>query len=150
MPLRQTELIDRDSRLYHREPRVYWRCPRRSLRTCIASRRLKTIAELSQDQPVVHAAQRGRCLKTLFSSKALSEGVWALLGKPCGSKSNEVGQSQDGEVWDSDGLELLESLRLRLAFCGHPTQEAPVQFPQLLRSPKNRTSLEIRAGLHIK
>lgn len=87
VPLRQTELVDRDSRLYHREPRVCWRCPRRSLRTCIASRRLKTIAELSQDQPVVHAAQRGRCLKTLFSSKALSEGVWALLGKPCGSKS---------------------------------------------------------------
>lgn len=102
VPLWQTELSDRDSSLYHREPRIYWRCPRRSLRTYIASRRLKTIAELSQDQPVVHTAQRGRCLKTLVSSKALSEGFWALLGKPCGSKSNEVGQSRDGEVWDSE------------------------------------------------
>ena len=34
--------------------------------------------------------------------KALSEGFWALLGKPCGSKSKEVGQSQDGEVQDSE------------------------------------------------
>lgn len=58
-----------DSSLYHREPRIYRRCPRRSLRTYIVGRRLKTITELSQDQPVVHTAQRGRCLKTLVSSR---------------------------------------------------------------------------------